>query len=72
MEKTINMENEIENKENGIGTTRVIWLEDDIDFDMHDRVEDEDAPVECICGGIIVPIYDNNPHAGTICHSCDY
>ena len=26
---------------------------------------------ECICGGTIMPIYDDNPHFGSVCNKCD-
>lgn len=30
-----------------------------------------DFPKECICGGKIWPLYDDNPHAGSCCDKCD-
>lgn len=30
-----------------------------------------DFPKECICGGRIWPIYDDNPHFGSFCDKCD-
>ncbi|MGY3716826.1 hypothetical protein ACWE42_15020 [Sutcliffiella cohnii] len=30
-----------------------------------------DFPKECICGGTIMPIYDENPHFGSFCDKCD-
>lgn len=28
-------------------------------------------PKECVCGGKIWPIYEDNPHAGSYCTICD-
>ncbi|MED3677077.1 MULTISPECIES: hypothetical protein [Bacillus amyloliquefaciens group] len=30
-----------------------------------------DFPKECVCGGTIFPIYDDNPHFGSFCDKCD-
>lgn len=29
-----------------------------------------DFPKECVCGGKIWPIYDDNPHYGSFCDKC--
>lgn len=30
-----------------------------------------DFPKECICGGQILPIHDDNPHFGSYCTKCE-